>query len=296
MTSADFIKKRRNTESEDKIKLLSAYFSKRDDILMAFVFGSYANKTAHQESDWDIAIYFKPVERKIEWENIERQYPEEDHLWRDCVKILNTDNVDLLILNRAPASIAETALRGVVLIVKDWSLWLKFTRVITAEAEDYRRFVDEMYAISQRSRSLAERDAEDLKRTIRFLEEQMSLYAVYKGFQKEEYNQEPRKRNEIERWLENIVNAVIDISKVVLGSRKRLIPSTYREAVEQSAREFHLSEATIEKLEHWIRLRNELAHEYLDIKWKKISDFAKTSEPHLKQFIEAAKGIFDKDA
>lgn len=281
-------------DHEKKIIDLREYFAKRDDVVMAFLFGSQATPQPRVVSDWDIAIYLTPINSEVEWEE-KREYPQEDHIWRDCTKILNTDNIDLLILNRAPASIAETALRGTILVVKNWSLWLKFMRIITTEAEDYRRFVDEMYAISQRAHSLAERDAEDLKRTIKFLEEQVSLYAVYKGFRKEEYEQEPRKRNEIERWLENIVNAVIDISKVVLGSKKRLIPSTYREAVEQVAREFHLPEETIEKLERWIRLRNELAHEYLDIKWKKISDFAQTSESHLKQFIEIAKRILDKD-
>ena len=49
----------------EKTELLKDYLVKRDDVLMAFVFGSCAQGQETSESDFDIAIYFKPEEREI---------------------------------------------------------------------------------------------------------------------------------------------------------------------------------------------------------------------------------------
>lgn len=281
------------TEIENKIKLLSAYFSKRDDVIMAFVFGSYANKTAHQESDWDIAVYFKSITGTVEWENKERQYPEEDRIWNDCINILQTDNVDLLILNRAPASIAETAIRGIPLIIKDFSLFLKFMIIISQEAEDYRSFVNDYFAISQRSKSLTPIDQEILKKTINFLNEQLSLYDYFQKFSETDYHN-IHKRNDVERWIENIINAAINIAKIILGSEKKEIPQTYRDALKQMTFILKLPPDTAEKFENWAKLRNILAHEYLDIKWKRISEFIKSSESYFQNLVKETEKFMEE--
>jgi len=56
-----------------------------------------------------------------------------------------------------------------------------------------------------------------------------------------------------------------------------------------------LSNDFIEKFEKWVKLRNVLAHEYLDIKWKRISVFIRESEPYFKLFVEAAKKFLEKN-
>jgi len=280
---------------EQKIKKLTEYFKRRDDVVMAFLFGSQAAKRSHSGSDWDIAVYFKPQKSAVEYEEYGREYPEEDRVWGDLIDILKTDNVDLLVLNRAPASIAETASAGLPLVIKDWNLWQRFRRIITLEAEDYRSFVSDFYAISQRSASLTPRDAEDLRKSIDFLEEQLRLYEIYCKTKQDEYEKEVRKRNEIERWVENIVNVSIDISKIILGSQKKLIPDTYRGSLQHAIWELKLPDDFIEKFERWVKLRNVLAHEYLDIKWKRILDFIQNSEPYFKSFADAAKKFLEKN-
>lgn len=83
------------------------------------------------------------------------------------MEILKTDNVDLIVLNRAPASIAASAIQGAPLVIKNYDLWLDFMLIITREAEDYRRFVNEYYTISQRSASISPQDEENLKKAAR---------------------------------------------------------------------------------------------------------------------------------
>lgn len=46
---------------DQTIQALKEYFTKRDDVVMAFLFGSRAKGYARITSDWDIAIYFKPL-------------------------------------------------------------------------------------------------------------------------------------------------------------------------------------------------------------------------------------------
>ena len=281
-------------DKQAKINLLKNYFNKRDDAVFAFLFGSQAEEKARDESDWDIAIYLKPQSNDLEFENTNLDYPQESQIWGDLTEILGTDRVDLTILNTAPASIAASALQGTLLTIKDRRLWLKFMLVITNLAEDYRIWAHDYHQIVQRSRSLSPQDRERLERLIDFTEQQSGLYPVYRQFSWNDYNEDPRKRNEIERWLENLVNATIDMAKVIVGSKKYLVPPTYRETVRDALRILELPEEFETRFEKWVQLRNVLAHEYLDIKWKRLEDFAKTSEPYITNFVSAVKTFLEK--
>jgi len=57
----------------------------------------------------------------------------------------------------------------------------------------------------------------------------------------------------------------------------------------------NLSEDFIKKLEYWIKLRNVLAHEYLDIKWKRIADFIKNSESYFGAFIKNTQDYIERN-
>jgi len=282
-------------ERENTIKQLTSYFEKRDDIVMAFVFGSQATGRAHSGSDWDIAVYFTLSSDELEYEETDRDYPEEHTVWTDCIRILETDNVDLIILNRAPATIAAAAIRGTPLVIKDRQLWLRFMLVITGVAEDYRIFARDYYEIFQRSKSLSADDADRLGRIITFLESQTELYSYFIRYTRDQYLNDIHKRLEVERWVENIMNACIDSAKIVVASSREATPQAYREIIAQGALLVGLTEEVTLQLEKWVRLRNVLAHEYLDIKWKRISDFAQTSELYIKQFVEAAKQFLERE-
>ena len=83
-----------------KIEKLKKYFEKQEEILMAFAFGSQAKNKCVRVSDWDIAIYLKPKKENplsseniklhglIEWEERNREYPEEDKIWGDLISLL----------------------------------------------------------------------------------------------------------------------------------------------------------------------------------------------------------------
>lgn len=276
-------------DREQKIQQLKDYFEKRSDVAMAFLFGSQAEERAHGGSDWDIAVYFTPATKELEYEDAEREYPEEDRVWSDLMNILKTDNVDFLVLNRAPANIAATAIRGVPLAIKNRGLWLKFMLVVTGIAEDFRITARDYYEIFQRSRSLLPDDAERLSAIITFIKSQTDLYSYFADIDRDIFVNDVHKRMETERWVETIINSVIDIAKIVLASSHKPTPPAYREIMAQGALMLGLGEETATLFEKWVRLRNVLAHEYLDIKWKRISNFISTSQPYMQRFVEAVE-------
>ncbi len=276
-----------------KIEILEKYFSNRSDVLMAFVFGSRAKKRFTKISDWDIAAYFEsPYAGKVELES-DRDYPCESEVWGDLVKILETDNVDFIILNRAPASVAASAVaQGLPLAIKNRKIYLEFMLAATTEAEDYRRTAKEYAQVYWRSHSLSEEDKYILNKRLIFLNSELSDADKFKPLTVLEYEQDRMKRRQVERWIENLMNAAIDISKTILASKKKPIPSTYREILKGIDTIDGFPKGVGEEFAKWAELRNILAHEYLDVRWKRIDDFIKRSEPYFKKLIEAVKNNF----
>jgi uncharacterized protein YutE (UPF0331/DUF86 family) len=292
-------------DTDEKKKLLENYFTARSDVLMAFIFGSRAkalarlpadDRLASSISDWDVAVYLKPLSPEIECEQAppsagqDCRYPQESVIWGDICDILKTDYVDLVILNCAPANIAASAIQGMPVVIKDRKVYLEFMLSVTREAEDYRQTAREYAEVYWRSASLSREDADVLNRRLIFLDSELRDACQFQGLTREEYERDSRKRREVERWIENLMNAAIDISKIILASEKRPIPSTYRETLWMMGTLPDFPGALGEQLAQWAELRNILAHEYLDIRWRRIENFVKTSLPYFRQFIDGVRG------
>lgn len=261
-----------------KIKLLSDYFAKQPDISMAFIFGSRAKGGATAESDFDIAVYFKPKLRELEWEGT-ADYANEDKIWLAAEKIAGA-RVDFIVLNRAPATIAFAVIHeGEPLVIKDYALYLRFFLAISSAAEYFRDFTRDFWEIKQRSASLNEIDRERLIRIVDFLEEELADYLKFSGLTQKIYESDTAMRRNLERWAENIVNSSIDAAKIIMASEKKKIPQTYREILQELSLLKDFNPATAEKLAQFAKLRNILAHEYLDIRFNQLKKFVVESEP-----------------
>ena len=122
--------------TEKEIESLKRYFQNRTDVAFAFLYGSQARGNATRLSDADVAVYFYPrVRHPIECEE-DIFYESEDDIWGDLERLLKKE-VEILVLNRAFAVVAASAIRGVSLVIHDWGLYLDFMEVITDLAEDY---------------------------------------------------------------------------------------------------------------------------------------------------------------
>jgi len=96
-------------QTENVIRIAGEYFTKRDDVIFAYLFGSYAKDTQTDLSDIDIAIYMKP----------DLKYPSSDKLEivSNLSSLLKTDRIDLVIMNQAPTSLISRILAYKIILV-----------------------------------------------------------------------------------------------------------------------------------------------------------------------------------
>lgn len=126
------------------IEILKEYFSKRDDIAFAFLFGSAARGSFRKEGDVDVGIYFWP-DKDVEWENVKKRYVGENRIALDLERLLQKE-VDLIVLNRAKAIFADEIVRkGKPIVIKDRGLFLDFLCIISDEAEYVREWLSISY-------------------------------------------------------------------------------------------------------------------------------------------------------
>lgn len=274
---------------QKEIKKLKEYFKKRDDVVMAFIFGSRTKDLVRRVSDWDIGVYFKPKEY-LELEK-EKDYPNEHKIWSDLVDILETDEVDLVVLNRAKPSLVYNILReGLPLIIKNKKLYLDLLCKVSYEAMDWWQFVAEFYRIKETAKSISPEARTRLQERLSFLEFQFEDIKHFKKLSWEVYRNERNEQRNVERWIENLVVVSLDIAKIILASEKREIPQSYKDTLKVFVA-IYINSSLADRFSAFTEFRNIIVHEYLDIKWKKIANFIKEAERLYPKFIERVKKI-----
>lgn len=103
------------------------------------------------------------------------------------------------------------------------------------------------------------------------------------------YQSVREKRLEIERWVECLINATIDLSKMFLVIKGEGVPETSRELLFKMASFVFDKEEDGEAFSELARIRNALAHRYLDIKWEEIKRFIQIARKLHPSFIAYLK-------
>lgn len=277
-----------NEQIGEITRKLKDYFEKRDDVVMAFLFGSFAKGQALYDSDADIAVYFKPKTKAIEWEE-DNFYPEEDKIWRELENILKRD-VDLLILNCAHSRLVSKILRaGIPIVIKDHSIYWRFFLLISSVARDFQEFIRDYRRIRERSKSISKEDGERLEILLDFLEDETQSYDEFKNLTQLIYQSDRTQKRSVERWVENVVLSSVDITEIVLASQKVRAPEKYREILKSLSFLNGFDKEVANKLGEFAGLRNIITHEYLDTRWRQIQEFIKTSRPLYEYLIEFIK-------
>ena len=173
-------------ESEKKINLLREYFEKEESVILAFIFGSKVKGVQRLFSDWDIAVYFKPYQY-LELET-EKEYIQEHRIWADLEKILGSNNIDFLVLNRASSHLVFSILNsGIPLLIKDRKLYLRLLIKTHYEAVDYWHFTKEYFEIAERTKSISEEDKAILRQHIIFLENEFRDIKKFEKYTLQDY-------------------------------------------------------------------------------------------------------------
>lgn len=277
-SSEGLIKAKPNSK---KIRLLKEYFRKNKDILLAFLFGSFAKGLVTKESDFDIAVYLRDPKK-------------EDEIWLEVSKIIQKE-VDLVCLNEAPASLVSNVFKtGIPLAIKDRKLYWELYLQKSSEAEDFLYFLRDFWRIKQKAKSLNREEQGRLLIRVDYLKEELKELDRFKSLSWENYLKDRDKRKLIERWTENILNATIDIAKMILASEKKAMPKSYEEALFDFAIFIGFDLQGAEKFAKFANLRNLLAHEYLDILYQKIQFFLKEAPDFYQKILSFLDSYLEK--
>ena len=112
--------------SEEIFQILQDFFSHRDDVVIALLFGSFAKKTAHEHSDVDIAVACKnplPIEDLISLQVA---------LSKVCHR-----NVDLIDLAKAEGTILHQIMTTGLRIKYEENLYVHYAMKAIYFYEDY---------------------------------------------------------------------------------------------------------------------------------------------------------------
>ncbi|MBC7190537.1 nucleotidyltransferase domain-containing protein, partial [Candidatus Aerophobetes bacterium] len=167
-------KKCRKVAEKKLLEKLRKYFEKKENVILAFVFGSWVKGTFGEDSDIDIGVYLKDEK-------------EEKSIWVELSRITGC-KVDLVVLNSAPASLVSNIFKtGIPLAIKDKKLFWDIYLTKTSEAEDFYEFAKSYQDIYRRAKSLTPEDKTRLIERIQFLESEFKEIDYFESLTFKEY-------------------------------------------------------------------------------------------------------------
>lgn len=261
------------------------------ELAFAVLFGSAVIGRLRADSDLDVAVYLASG-RSLEIES-ERELTNEADMM-SAIERLTDRNVDLLILNRAPATVCAAAvLTGVPALIRDKAMFSRYRLAVTDVAIDFWATEREFRLIRARSASLNQADRARLERILDYMAEELRDREQFAAVTLQRYEQDRNLRRNFDRWTEVLITAVIDLGKIVLASEHRPTPQTYSrilEDLESCAGFTHLQG----RLKPLAALRNILAHEYIDLRFSRLATFAREQVGGVAEAADAAQAWMER--
>lgn len=131
---------------------------------------------------------------------------------------------------------------------------------------------------------LTDEQAISVIRRLRFMATELEDVRAYAQMDHRQYQSDRKSRRDLERMIENLINAALDIAKILIAGEELEVPETYRQAFIQLGDAGIIEQELALALAEKARIRNILAHQYLDIKWPMIKDFLTAGIANLEQF------------
>jgi predicted nucleotidyltransferase len=117
----------------DRLQQITAFLDGEPEVVFALLFGSRAAGTARPDSDYDVAVWLEP-----HLDDGQRH----DWLRRAYAALTPPDDVDLVVLNEAPALLGHRALMGRVLLKRDRAAYSRYFVKTIAMSNDEAHWRD----------------------------------------------------------------------------------------------------------------------------------------------------------
>lgn len=127
----------RNLKSiEERIEKVRGFCQKREEIIALYIFGSYGTYEQPPLSDIDLAILYRSIPKIEEELDFEVKISE----------IFERDDIDIVILNKAPIDIQiEVLSKGEIIYCSDELLLTEFKERVFYQYGDYEPILREFY-------------------------------------------------------------------------------------------------------------------------------------------------------
>lgn len=128
-------------EKNEIISLITSFLEKQEEIVFAYIFGSFVDHESSFFRDIDIGIYVKDY-KDSDWYKYKIELPGE------LEKTLEYKYpIDVSVINRADIFLIKNIIQGELLFTKDEDLWADFVvyhgKVYAGEAEQLLRYMKE---------------------------------------------------------------------------------------------------------------------------------------------------------
>ncbi len=180
---------------------------------------------------------------------------------------------------------AAALLNGIPLLVRDRSLYTRYFLAATTVAMEFLEYEKDYRMVRSRSSSLSELDCSRLARIIDFVRDELQDAPTFQEVTLHSYRSDRDLRRNLDRWTETLINAAIDIGKLILASEGRSVPQTYGRVLGEleALPEFSSLDGRLSPL---AGLRKLLAHEYLDVRFGRIKAFTNEGAFAVKELAE----------
>jgi uncharacterized protein YutE (UPF0331/DUF86 family) len=120
--------------------------------------------------------------------------------------------------------------------------------------------------------------------SLQFISEEMKEFDTkYADKTWTEYQQDKELQKIIERTVENILTALIEVSGCIL-TQEGIVVENYAQCLGKCAKLFALTQQEQQNIEKLANIRNRLAHRYLNLKWEAINMY-KTHSNLIKKLL-----------
>ncbi|MFH1386689.1 MAG: HepT-like ribonuclease domain-containing protein [bacterium] len=130
-----------------------------------------------------------------------------------------------------------------------------------------------------------------INESIEFISKEIKEFEKeYAGKSWKDYQNEAKIQKLIDRTVENILTALIEVSGTIVAE-KGISAENYSEVMKSAAKIFGFKIEDQEVLAKLASLRNRLAHRYLDYKWDAIKYYKENSQLIIKYLSKILEGI-----
>ena len=254
----------------DAVAQVATELQDRFAVRFVVLFGSVATGEGGPMSDVDLAVFIDPQRP--------RDLEVELAIGVLLTNALQTDDVDVIILNDANPALKFNAVRkGILLLCIDEGEHEDFVIRAASEFYDYKEFLDRQYEFAKSFlRAYPKMSDAELQARVVMLTEALGRLNNLRHYSKKDFLGDFRNSDAALRNLQIVIEALTDIANYLLKRRGTEIPTTRAMTFERLCDLGLLDESLRDKLVQMARFRNLIVHGYAFIDFLGVYEILQT--------------------